>query len=57
MDKTLEDKIRARAQEIYEYHRDTGLHLVFDRGRLRERTAKDDWLEAELEVKHNENIK
>ena len=41
--------IRMRAYEKYEYRRDTGPHLIFDNGRLREVTPQDDWIEAERE--------
>lgn len=51
MDKNTERIIRERAYEIYEYHRDTGTHLICDaKCNLRERTAEDNWLEAEDEI-------
>ena len=52
----MQNRIRARAWEIYEYCRDTGLHLIFDRGEIRERTPQDDWLEAEAQVKNEIEI-
>lgn len=49
----IDEKIIAvRAYEIWCYHQDTGQHLICDRlGNPRERTAQDDWLEAEAQVK------
>ena len=47
----MKELIRKRAYEIWEYHRDTGTHLICNEsGQLRERTSLDDWLEAEDEV-------
>jgi len=47
----IEQKIRERAYEIYEYRRDHGLGVTADRlGNLREITAQDDWLESESEI-------
>lgn len=48
---SLMEEIRKRAYEIWEYHRDTGTHLICNQyGQLRERTTLDDWLEAEDEI-------
>jgi len=53
----LEQKIKARAYEIYEYRRDTGDNLILDEktGELRELTAEDDYYEAEREIKYGQN--
>jgi hypothetical protein len=45
-----EERIRKRAEEIYQYHKDTETYLILDRDILRGRTAQDDWLEAEAEI-------
>ena len=54
MENNIEQRIRERAYEIYEFRQDTCLTLTIDRlGNLREITAQDDWLEAEIEVLGN----
>ena len=51
IDESTNRIIRERAYEIYEYHRDTGTHLICDAlYNIRERTAEDDWIEAENEI-------
>lgn len=48
---TLKEKrIRVKAEEIYKFNRRVGRHIILDRGTFRERTAQDDWLEAEREI-------
>lgn len=51
MNSELEQKIRERAYEIWEYRHQAGLLYVFDKlHNIREITAQDDWLEAEREI-------
>lgn len=44
---SISEMIRQKAQEIWEIRQETGQHLIFDKGELREINAQDDWLEAE----------
>ena len=46
----IEQKIRERAYEIYEYRRDIGNSLIVEDGFIRELTALDDWLYAEQDI-------
>lgn len=57
MDIRIEDKIRLRAYEIWEFHQWLGLYLIFDNFHvLRNRTPQDDWLDAEREIRNQEGI-
>lgn len=52
MNPELEQKIRERAYEIWEYRQSAGMIYMFDKkiNDIREISAQDDWLEAEMEV-------
>jgi len=52
MNPELEQKIRERAYEIWEYRMGCGMFYRLEKHELRDITAQDDWLEAEEEVKH-----
>lgn len=53
---TLEERIREQAYHVWQYHRSSDTYVVYECGRLRERTALDDWLEAEFYVKQELEI-
>lgn len=54
----MRDRIAARAYEIWQYRQENGQHLICDHlGNLRERTAQDDWLEAEEEIRAEQRKK
>ena len=46
----IEQKIRERAYEIYEYRRDNGMKFNLVGDKLVEVTGQDDWIEAEREI-------
>ncbi len=47
----IQERIKRRAYEIYEYCREEKLYLIQDRlGDIRERTELDNWIEAEKEI-------
>lgn len=49
--KSVEDRIRSKAFDIWQFCQDRGLYLICDHlGNERPRTAQDDWLEAEAYV-------
>ena len=51
MDAELEQQIRERAYEIWEFRQENNMRLTLDRlGNLREVTAEENWLEAEREI-------
>jgi len=51
MDKQLEEEIRKKAYEIWEYRMYCGMLYTLDHlHNLRDITAEDDWLEAEKEI-------
>ena len=48
---TLNDRIRQKAYEIWQYRQEMGQYLIVDNlGNVRKLTAQDDWLEAEFQV-------
>jgi len=53
MNEQIEQKIRERAFEIFEFRQQHGMMYIVDRvGNVRKITEQDDWLEAEVEVLH-----
>ena len=49
--KGIEDRIRARAYEIWQYRQENQLFITIDRlGQEKPITAEDDWIEASNEV-------
>jgi len=56
MDTPLEQRIRLRAYEIWQYRQSIGEYLIVDRrGNIREIDAQDNWLEAESEIRDSLN--
>jgi len=47
---SLEERIQAKAFEIWEGRMATGQYLIFEKGKLREITDKDDYFEARDEI-------